>query len=492
MNNLPEYLQETSYAEQIASCYAAASPNKPLLPPPELPSFWNDKDKCELIEVVNGGLDVRFVGPGRGNDKDAASVRANCPIPRGVGVYYFEVEIVSKGAEGFIGIGFCKLRVPLNRLPGWESDSWGYHGDDGHSFCCQGTGKQYGPKFTTGDIVGCAINFRTLTGFYTKNGVDLGIAFRDLPISRSDLYPSVGLRTMGEHVRVNFGQKSFVYDVEQYMREEKAKMYGLINTVPTENLFGDDDVMHVVQSLVGSYLSHNGYVETARAFAEVVKSEHEALPTGALPKEFSSKEDAAAVNRQRIWNAVVRGDIEHGIKLTNTFFPDVLTAEENMEVMFKLRCREFVKLIMAVAEATSPTVKPDEDMPDVAMGEEVDLVGSPAPADSTKLLGAVLELGKKLREWFPSPEHRDALQEIFSLIAYPDPRTEPRVASLIDPAHDAAVAEELNSAILVSSGGTKFSALERLVQSTVVKCSQLRDEGNGAVGVVNVKADFLG
>jgi hypothetical protein len=124
----------------------------------------------------------------------------------------------------FIGLGFCRANVTLNRLPGWEPDSWGYHGDDGHSFCCQGTGKTYGPTFTTGDVVGCCINFRKGIAFYTKNGVELDTAFRDLTFDapgktsgKGDFYPSVGLRTPGEHVRVNFGQKPFVFDIGGYV-----------------------------------------------------------------------------------------------------------------------------------------------------------------------------------------------------------------------------------------------------------------------------------
>jgi Ran-binding protein 9/10 len=68
----------------------------------------------------------------------------------------------------------------------------GYHGDDGNFFCCdenedededydddetedeEKCGKLYGPKFTTGDTVGCCLNFRYNTVFYTKNGVNLG------------------------------------------------------------------------------------------------------------------------------------------------------------------------------------------------------------------------------------------------------------------------------------------------------------------------------
>lgn len=76
----------------------------------------------------------------------------------------------------YIGIGFSGPKVPLNRLPGWEPDSWAYHGDDGLMFCCTSQGKDYGPKYSTMDTIGCGINFRTGCAFFTKNGNHLGLS----------------------------------------------------------------------------------------------------------------------------------------------------------------------------------------------------------------------------------------------------------------------------------------------------------------------------
>ena len=42
-----------------------------------------------------------------------------------------------------------------------------------------------------------------------------GTAFRDIKATR--LYPAVGMKRLGEHVRVNFGQEEFVWDVNTYM-----------------------------------------------------------------------------------------------------------------------------------------------------------------------------------------------------------------------------------------------------------------------------------
>lgn len=73
-----------------------------------------------------------------------------------------------------IGVGFSSKSASLNRAPGWEPESWGYHGDDGHCFQAQNVGKQYGPTFGYGDVIGCGVNFRTGTAFFTKNGHYLG------------------------------------------------------------------------------------------------------------------------------------------------------------------------------------------------------------------------------------------------------------------------------------------------------------------------------
>lgn len=56
---------------------------------------------------------------------------------------------------------------------------------------------------------------------FTKNGVWLGIAFKNVGDSlKGDggLYPCVGLRTPGEIVEANFGQKRFKFDIEHFYK----------------------------------------------------------------------------------------------------------------------------------------------------------------------------------------------------------------------------------------------------------------------------------
>ena len=82
-----------------------------------------------------------------------------------------------------MGIGLSCAGVNLNRLPGWERNSYGYHADDGCVYNSSATGQSYAPTFTTGDVVGCGLNLVTRSIFFTKNGINLGTATSDLPVS---------------------------------------------------------------------------------------------------------------------------------------------------------------------------------------------------------------------------------------------------------------------------------------------------------------------
>ena len=89
--------------------------------------------------------------------------------------------VIGLTGHRMIGIGFSGPKASLEKLPGWEPESWAYHGDDGKAFGCEKPGKSYGPKFTTGDVIGCGVNFKTNSAFFTKNGVFQGTSRWDLP-----------------------------------------------------------------------------------------------------------------------------------------------------------------------------------------------------------------------------------------------------------------------------------------------------------------------
>ncbi|CAL8277246.1 unnamed protein product [Lota lota] len=273
---------------------------------------------------VCNNLRVHYKGHGK-TPKDAASVRATHPIPAACGVYYFEVKIISKGRDGYMGIGLSAQGVNMNRLPGWDKHSYGYHGDDGHSFCSSGTGQPYGPTFTTGDVIGCCVNLINNTCFYTKNGHSLGIAFTDLP---PNLYPTVGLQTPGEVVDANFGQHPFVFDIEDYMREWRTKIQAQIDRFPIGEREGEWQSM--IQKMVASYLVHHSYCATAEAFA---KSTDQAV----------HEELASIKNRQKIQKLVLSGRMGEAIETTQQLYPNLL--ERNPDLLFMLKVRQFIEMV---------------------------------------------------------------------------------------------------------------------------------------------------
>ncbi|XP_069709811.1 ran-binding protein 9 isoform X3 [Phaenicophaeus curvirostris] len=289
-----------------------------------LPRSWSPKDKFSYIGLSQNNLRVHYKGHGK-TPKDAASVRATHPIPAACGIYYFEVKIVSKGRDGYMGIGLSAQGVNMNRLPGWDKHSYGYHGDDGHSFCSSGTGQPYGPTFTTGDVIGCCVNLINNTCFYTKNGHSLGIAFTDLP---PNLYPTVGLQTPGEVVDANFGQHPFVFDIEDYMREWRTKIQAQIDRFPIGDREGEWQTM--IQKMVSSYLVHHGYCATAEAFARSTE-------------ETVLEELASIKNRQRIQKLVLAGRMGEAIETTQQLYPSLL--ERNPNLLFALKVRQFIEMV---------------------------------------------------------------------------------------------------------------------------------------------------
>lgn len=66
----------------------------------QLPSKWVEADRYGGLEILGDGLEVRYIGPGKTHEHEAAATRADYPMPPQCGIYYYEVTMVSKGKEG--------------------------------------------------------------------------------------------------------------------------------------------------------------------------------------------------------------------------------------------------------------------------------------------------------------------------------------------------------------------------------------------------------
>ncbi|EER25754.1 SPRY domain containing protein [Coccidioides posadasii C735 delta SOWgp] len=488
-----------------------ASSDEDTLSP--LPSRWNELDKYSGLDLMGDGLEVRYMGQANKQELEAAAVRANHPMPPQCGIYYYEVTIIAKSADGMIGMGFSNNKASLERLPGWEQESWAYHGDDGKTFFGdnQGQGKPYGPTFGVEDTIGCGVNFATGTAFFTKNGMFLGNAFRDLKLGK--VFPSIGMKKYpGCHVKTNFGQFPFVFDIDGMMAQERRNIQMDIRSTNVSHLHPPLTESVLLQELVAQFLAHDGYVETARAFAEEVREETKALQNGRVTplKDYTIEDDADAVNRQQIRTAILDGDIDKALELTKTYYDTVL--ENNPQIYFRLRCRKFLEIVRSYSEPETSqpgkrvksTNEPagdnsgdifthdmelDHQMQDVQDPEEMDT--EPAAKDLYRAKEA-LEYGQQLKADYMNDDKKQyekTLNDIFSLVAYSDPKTSPH-GHLLDSSGRVVVAEELNSAILVSLGKSSSAALERLYQQTEALINEISEDG-GVGAFINVRNDYL-
>ncbi|KAK7483031.1 hypothetical protein BaRGS_00025694 [Batillaria attramentaria] len=544
---------QTDPSDPLKRLYAAV--NEEETP---LPRSWSPKDKFNYIGLSQNNLRVHYKGVGK-NHKDAASVRATHPIPAACGIYYFEVKIISKGRDGYMGIGLSAQGVNMNRLPGWDKFSYGYHGDDGNSFCSSGTGVTYGPTFTTGDVVGCCVNLIDNTCFYTKNGINLGVAFTDLP---ANLYPTVGLQTPGEVVEANFGQTPFVFDIEDYMKEWHMKTRMTIERFPVSDRRGEWQT--ALQRIVSTYLIHHGYCSTAEAFAKST--------TQPIEEDISSIK-----SRQRIQKLVLAGRMGEAIETTQLLYPGLL--ERNPNLLFTLKCRQFVEMVngadsevrgsaarsprshqgsgngsnrsspsledMKNAANSSPSSErfvmngsghgyiEDEENMELSEGmvedgpvsngncgpSSVCMNGNSHPYDtdacemedmdvegpsSKQLCGGnrlaiekMLQFGRELqgmsqqlRQQFGHSEtNKKAIQDAFSLLAYPDPWNSP-VGFQLHPVQREPVCAALNSAILESQGLPKQPPLELAIAQATQCMKLMAKTGIGSCAFASV-SDYL-
>lgn len=301
-----------------------------------LPRTWNKNDKYHFLDISHNSLRVSYKGNGKQQQKDAASTRADYPIPPQCGVYYFEITIV-RGLKGCMGVGVCGKSVNLNRLPGWDRYSYGYHGDDGNFFSFSGNGVSYGPKFTSGDVIGCGVNLVNKTIFFTKNGVHLGIASRELE-HIDDLYPTIGLQTTGEVVDANFGQRPFRFDIRPEMEAARTKVATEILSIqlPPEKT----DWMN---KLVSSWMACEGYSKSMASFCNAAKL----VPEEGEQSIETRKEIIALVLSRRSADAISRME---------DAYPDIFVLNKNIALM--LKCQQFVEMAAEIARVDSLSKPP--------------------------------------------------------------------------------------------------------------------------------------
>ncbi|XP_028266254.1 SPRY domain-containing protein 3 [Parambassis ranga] len=210
----------------------------------------HEDDWGRLYDVRVSGTLLEYVGKGK-SIMDVGLAQARQPLT--TRCHYYEVEIVDAGEKCYIALGLARRDYPKNRHPGWSRGSVAYHADDGKIFHGSGIGDAFGPRCFKGDIMGCGIMFprdyildgegdmddwdqlevhpgqagvqnfvylndeeeeeddgdeveqeqegRKVTVFFTRNGKLMGR--REMVVPPGGLYPTVGMLSSGEKVKVD-------------------------------------------------------------------------------------------------------------------------------------------------------------------------------------------------------------------------------------------------------------------------------------------------
>uniref|UniRef100_H3CB60 SPRY domain containing 3 n=1 Tax=Tetraodon nigroviridis TaxID=99883 RepID=H3CB60_TETNG len=212
----------------------------------------HEDDWGRLHDVRASGTLLEYVGNGK-SIMDVGLAQARQPLS--TRRHYYELEIVDAGEKCYIALGLARRDYPKNRHPGWSRGSVAYHADDGKIFHGSGVGDAFGPRCFKGDIMGCGIMFPRdyildgegesddweqsggrlastdggmsnipylpdeeeeeddvadveqgqergkVTVFFTRNGKLMGR--REMVVPPGGLYPTVGMLSSGEKVKVD-------------------------------------------------------------------------------------------------------------------------------------------------------------------------------------------------------------------------------------------------------------------------------------------------
>ncbi|CAM8989204.1 unnamed protein product [Rhodiola kirilowii] len=391
-----------------------------------------------FMVVANDKLSVQYTSVNL-HGHDVGVVQANCPAPVKRIVYYFEMTVKNAGVKGQVAIGFTTDSFKKKRQPGWEANSFGYHGDDGVLYRGHGRGDPFGPTYTTGDTVGCGINYASQEIFFTKNGTEVGKTSKNI---KDPLYPTIAVHSQNEEVSVNFGKEPFIFDLKRFETLERMKQQAMIEEVSLPE--------NISYSIVRSYLVHYGYEDTLKAYDSATNIS-ETHANASSENGIAKHDDMYQLSQRRIIREIIRsGNIDAAFEKLETWYPKI--TEDTCTIgYFLLHCQKFIELTKA-----------------------------------GKLEDAVRYAQLKLVKYFGLPGYEDVVKDCVTLLAYVKPDNTP-VGYLLKDSQRDIVADTVNAHILslnpslTDSQSCLYSNLERLIRQLTACCLERR-HSNGDQG----------
>jgi alpha-tubulin suppressor-like RCC1 family protein len=188
-----------------ASGEGSLQPAVPLLPPsaPSFPRadgssllFDRKRSRSSLLAFADDGLSVSYAG----NEvwKAACAV-----VGFSTGVHAWSVRI-EKSSSPYLFVGVAARQANLDSFLGADEQSWGFIGDKA-LYYQRNRVRAYGETFTEGDCIGLRLDCEKGELSFSKNGVDLGLAFDNVV---GEVCPAVAFYS--RHQKLSFVKDSCV------------------------------------------------------------------------------------------------------------------------------------------------------------------------------------------------------------------------------------------------------------------------------------------
>ncbi len=153
------------------------------------PAFVWDAVNCgPCVSVTNAGLTTTFDG-----SESWSMVLANTGFATGRNKWAIRID---RSPTAYLFVGVAGTAANQSSFLGSDSHGWGFIGDKA-LYHKRDRVRSYGERFGQGDVVGVELDMDKGTVSFSRNGQDLGVAFRGLT---GELYPAVAFYNMGQRV----------------------------------------------------------------------------------------------------------------------------------------------------------------------------------------------------------------------------------------------------------------------------------------------------
>jgi hypothetical protein len=484
--------------------YLEAVRNARLLPVP-MPTRLNFRDRGGNLQT--DGYRTTYTPTITETVQDEPClIRANHFIPPACGLFYFEVHVISAPAQSALAIGVCTRGAHREGyLPGQEKHSqqqqsatttlivctYGYESSKGQKLAGTIEGERYGPAWGSGDVIGCCVDYMNDCINFTKNGSNLGVAFQGCGLGegfRGNMFPCIGLSQQGQCIEVNFGIKPFRYDLSGLVSEcREMTRLDIVRQASTPSL---TKIRHLTDRLVLDYLRHHGYADTAARFARDVEDGAEKI------SDKGDEEDKDSANRRDICKYIIEGDLVSAINSIQTYYPELLS--RRIDIMFAIKCQCFVELIRNTIQDHMEDLENNQIEIQIPCIDAVNF-GRRELVPLMLTISAQNEQDQELEKQNEEDlRHKDErlekqkrlLRDVFSLLAYRDPRQSP-VSYLLSDDRRHELARKVNRAALKYTNRSKDTAIEKCIRQGYVVIDSLVANSQSPIASMLYLEDFM-